>query len=123
MAERLKAARLDRSITFEDFESTNPATARVLATARRVARSDATLLLLGETGVGKERLARAIHSLGGERPIRVDARIMAATNGDLEEKVRNHRFRADLFYRLAVVSLTLGGQAGRPQPPLPLRPH
>lgn len=185
--ERVKAERLERSLTLGDMEGGSLAMGRVIATARRVARSDATILLLGETGVGKERLARGIHGesqrssgpfiplncsalaegileselfghekgaftgasrarrgyfelahggtlfldeigdlpahlqvkllraledrtiqrLGGELPIRVDVRIMAATNRDLEEEVRNHRFRSDLFYRLAVVSLTL----------------
>jgi len=185
--ERLKAERTERPLTLGDMESGSIPMDRVIHTARRVARSDTTILLLGETGVGKERLARAIHGesqrssgpfiplncsvlpegileselfghergafsgatrarrgyfelahggtlfldeigdlpghlqvkllrvledrtiqrLGGEHPIRVDVRIMAATNRDLEEEVRKERFRADLFYRLAVVSLTL----------------
>jgi hydrogenase-4 transcriptional activator len=43
----------------------------------------------------------------GERPQRVDVRIVAATNAKLEELVRAGRFREDLFYRLNVVSLTI----------------
>ena len=58
---RLKAARLERPVSLGDFASGSQVMSQVIATARRVARSNATILLLGETGVGKERLARAIH--------------------------------------------------------------
>ena len=43
----------------------------------------------------------------GERPQKVDVRIVAATNARLEDLVRDGRFREDLFYRLNVVSLTI----------------
>ena len=43
----------------------------------------------------------------GERPQKVDVRIVAATNARLEDLVRQGRFREDLFYRLNVVSLTI----------------
>ncbi len=43
----------------------------------------------------------------GERPQKVDVRVVAATNARLEELVRAGRFREDLFYRLNVVSLTI----------------
>jgi len=155
--------------------------------ARRVVRAETTLLILGETGVGKERLARAIHEegprsrgrfmavncgalpeslleselfgheegaftgatrsrkgyfelahrgtifldevaemplhlqvkllrvldqrrirrVGGEKAIDVNVRVMAATNRNLEAEVAAQRFRADLYYRLAVVSLEI----------------
>jgi DNA-binding NtrC family response regulator len=170
-----------------DYASSSPTMHQFLDTARRVVGADSTLLLLGETGVGKEWLARAIHAdgpraggpfvavncsafpetlleselfghekgaftgaararrgyfelahrgtifldeiaelpvhlqvkllraleerriqpLGSERSIAVDVRVIAATNRDLELEVREKRFRADLFYRLNVVSLTL----------------
>jgi DNA-binding NtrC family response regulator len=160
---------------------------RFLRLARRVVKGDSALLILGETGVGKERLARSIHSessrasgpfvtvncgalpeslleselfgheegaftgavrarrgyfelahrgtifldeigemalhlqvkllrvledksirrVGSEKPIEVDVRIMAATNRDLKREMEDHRFRADLYYRLAVVTLTV----------------
>jgi formate hydrogenlyase transcriptional activator len=45
--------------------------------------------------------------LGSTRTIRVDVRIIAATNQDLEQMVRERRFRADLFYRLNVFPIAL----------------
>jgi DNA-binding NtrC family response regulator len=51
-----------------------------------------------------------IHPLGEPRPIKVDVRVVAATNADLEKMVDEGRFREDLFYRLNVVRL--------PVPPL-----
>ncbi len=155
--------------------------------ARKAAGSPATVLLLGESGVGKEIMARSIHAwspraanpflavncaalsdhlleselfghekgaftgahqqkkgffevahegtifldeigemkpelqtkllrvlqeheferVGGTHPIRVDIRVIAATNQDLAAAVRAGRFRKDLFYRLNVVTLTL----------------
>jgi formate hydrogenlyase transcriptional activator len=45
--------------------------------------------------------------LGSNRTIRVDVRIVAATNQDLHQMVRERRFRADLFYRLNVFPITL----------------
>jgi DNA-binding NtrC family response regulator len=50
---------------------------------------------------------KSIERLGGREPIPVDVRIMAATNRDLEEAVREGRFREDLYYRLKVVTLWL----------------
>jgi DNA-binding NtrC family response regulator len=58
------------------------------------------------------KLLRAIETkevlpVGGTRPIRVAARVLAATNKDLAAEVAAGRFRADLFYRLNVVSIQL----------------
>ena len=50
---------------------------------------------------------RAFERLGGARPIRVNIRLIAATNKNLEELVRNKAFREDLYYRLNVVSIYL----------------
>ncbi|HEX5703332.1 MAG TPA: sigma 54-interacting transcriptional regulator [Pyrinomonadaceae bacterium] len=46
-----------------------------------------------------------IQPLGEQRPIKVDVRIIAATNTDLEEMVADGRFREDLYYRLNVIRL------------------
>jgi Nif-specific regulatory protein len=48
---------------------------------------------------------REFERVGGTRPIRVDVRIIAATNRDLEAAMRQGGFRDDLFYRLNVVTL------------------
>ncbi|MBN2211247.1 MAG: sigma 54-interacting transcriptional regulator [Sedimentisphaerales bacterium] len=45
--------------------------------------------------------------VGGEKPVKIDVRILSATNRDLREMVQKGRFREDLFYRLCVVPLTL----------------
>ncbi|AMM41652.1 Fis family transcriptional regulator [Candidatus Desulfofervidus auxilii] len=48
---------------------------------------------------------KEIMRLGGTSPIKVDVRFIAATNQDIQEAVKNGRFREDLYYRLNVVSL------------------
>ncbi|HEX9638515.1 MAG TPA: sigma-54 dependent transcriptional regulator [Acidobacteriota bacterium] len=184
---RLRADRPEERYGLADLFHASPAMERLLAVARKVVRSDSALLILGETGVGKGRLARAIHQegaravgpflaiscgalpeslleselfgheegaftgatrarrgyfelahggtifldeigelplhlqvkllqvledhrllrVGGERHIPVDVRIMAATHRDLEAELKAGRFRADLFYRLAVVTISI----------------
>jgi formate hydrogenlyase transcriptional activator len=169
-------------LNFEEIIGESPALKKVLAQARIVAPSGATTLVLGETGTGKELIARAIHRmssrkeasfiklncaaiptglleselfghekgaftgaisqkigrleladkgtlfldevgdiplelqpkllrvlqdqeferLGSNRTIRVDVRLIAATNQDLAKGVANREFRSDLFYRLNV---------------------
>ncbi|MCX8116310.1 MAG: sigma-54 dependent transcriptional regulator [Desulfobacterota bacterium] len=50
---------------------------------------------------------REFKRVGGTEDIRVDVRIISATNKDLEEAVREKRFREDLFYRLNVIQIKL----------------
>jgi two-component system response regulator HydG len=50
---------------------------------------------------------REIIPVGGVKPIKVDVRLIAATNADLEEQVEEGKFRADLFYRLNVIPIHL----------------
>jgi DNA-binding NtrC family response regulator len=50
---------------------------------------------------------REFERVGGTRPIRTDIRVVAATNQDLDAAVNAGRFRADLFYRLNVIRITL----------------
>jgi DNA-binding NtrC family response regulator len=49
--------------------------------------------------------SRVITRVGGKKPVAIDARIIAATNRNLEEKVRQGNFRLDLFYRLNVFTI------------------
>ncbi len=50
---------------------------------------------------------REFERVGGTRPIRVDLRVIAATNRDLEAAIKAGRFREDLFYRLNVISISI----------------
>jgi DNA-binding NtrC family response regulator len=50
---------------------------------------------------------REIIPVGGTQPIKIDCRLVAATNADLEKEVAEGRFRADLFYRLNVIPIKL----------------
>lgn len=56
---------------------------------------------------------REITPLGTTRPIKIDVRLVAATNKDLREELRAGRFREDLFYRLNVVNIDLPPLARR----------
>ncbi len=87
------------------------------ADARRIGRfelADGGTLFLDEIGEmplsSQVNLLRVLEEeefmrVGGSKKIRVDVRIVAATNRDLEEMVREGRFRRDLYYRLNVVQL------------------
>jgi transcriptional regulator with PAS, ATPase and Fis domain len=50
---------------------------------------------------------REIIPVGGTKPIKIDVRLVAATNADLEKNVRDGSFRTDLFYRLNVIPIHL----------------
>ncbi|HEY8175002.1 MAG TPA: sigma-54 dependent transcriptional regulator [Gemmatimonadaceae bacterium] len=96
------------------------------ATERRIGRFELAhtgTLLLDEVGdLGPEaqaKLLRAIEAreierVGGGQPIRIDVRVIAATNKDLARAVTESRFREDLFFRLNVIPLHV--------PPLRERP-
>jgi len=178
---------LERAAGFEEIVGASPAMAEVFAMVEQVADADATVLLRGETGTGKELVARALHRrsrrrempfvavnctaiprdlmeseffghekgaftgavarrigrfeqangstlfldevgdldlaiqakllrvlqeqeltrVGAKDAIKVDVRIVAATNRGLEELVKDGRFRDDLYYRLNVIPIRL----------------
>ena len=171
-----------RASMFEEIVGASPALSTVLARVAKVAPMESTVLITGETGTGKELIARAIHNrsrrgqrafvsvncaalapslisselfgyekgaftgatqrrlgrfelanggtlfldevgelpletqiallrvlqereferVGGKEPIKIDVRIIAATNRDLNAAQTNGTFRSDLFYRLNV---------------------
>ena len=66
---------------------------------------------------------RTIRRVGGQRPISIDARVIAATHVDLAEAVRKGEFRADLFHRLNVVPLELPPLRRRREDIIPLARH
>jgi two-component system response regulator FlrC len=95
----------------------------VAARKGKFEQADGGTLLLDEVGEIDPRLQakllraiqeREVDKLGGTKPVRVDVRILAATNRDLLAEVRAGRFREDLFYRLNVVSLRLPALRDRP---------
>ena len=172
---------------FENIIGESQQMQEVFKTIRKVARSNATILILGETGVGKELVAEALHHnssrdaqafvkmncaalhenlleselfghergaytgadrqrigrfelansgtlfldeignmslstqakvlrvlqereferLGGNRTIKVDVRMIAATNMNLDQAITEGRFREDLFYRINVVTISV----------------
>jgi len=95
----------------------------VAARKGKFEQADGGTLLLDEVGEMDPRLQakllraiqeREVDKLGGTKPVRVDVRILAATNRDLLAEVRAGRFREDLFYRLNVVSLRIPALRDRP---------
>ena len=86
--------------------------------------ADGGTLFLDEVGAmpqpAQAKLLRAIeegefHRIGDEQPTRVDVRIVAATNSDLEADIRAARFRHDLYYRLAVLQIQVPPLRERPE--------
>ena len=186
---------LERAAGFEELVGSSPAIRQVFTMVDQVAPTDATVLLRGETGTGKELVARAIHRrserrdrpfvavnctavprelmeseffghekgaftgavarrvgrfeqadgstlfldevgdldlalqskllrvlqeqeitrVGARTALRVNVRIVTATNRDLEAAVKEGRFRDDLYYRLNVIPITLPPLRERPQ--------
>ncbi len=189
--------------TFDDIIAESPAMQQVVRLGRRAAQSNIPVLIEGESGVGKEVVARAIHGeskragrafvavncgaipqnlvestlfghekgaftgavskhigkfqeasggtlfldevgelplemqvkllraiqegeidpVGARRPVRVDVRIISATNRDMIEMVKNGEFREDLFYRLNVFPIMVPPLRRRVQDIPPLVAH
>ena len=105
------------------------------AVARRIGKfEEATggTLLLDEISEMHPRLQakllraiqeREIDRVGGSSPIKIDIRLIATSNRDLEEEVRKGGFREDLYFRLNVVNLRIPPLRERPQDVEPLAEH
>jgi DNA-binding NtrC family response regulator len=102
------------------------------ATKRRIGRfeaADGGTLFLDEIGnlsaAGQMKVLRVLQSgeferLGSSETRRVDVRVLAATNTDLRQAIREGRFREDLFFRLDVIELAVPPLRDRPEDILPL---
>src|SRR5580704_17158270 len=94
---------------FGEIVGKNTALRQILDKLQTVAPTESTVLVYGETGTGKELIARALHELlrvlqeheferlGGTKTIKVDVLLVAATNRDLEQMVAEGKFRSDLY--------------------------
>ncbi|MDX1983461.1 MAG: sigma-54 dependent transcriptional regulator [Bryobacteraceae bacterium] len=85
--------------------------------------ADSGTLFLDEVGdlhpASQAKLLRVLqegefHRVGGEKPIRVSVRVVAATNRNLEDLVAKEKFREDLYYRLCVVPIRMPALRERP---------
>jgi DNA-binding NtrC family response regulator len=105
------------------------------AVARRVGKfeeANGGTLLLDEISEMDQRLQakllrviqeRVIDRVGGTQPIRVDIRLVATSNRELELEVKEKRFREDLYFRLNVVNLVMPPLRERPADIVPLAEH
>jgi DNA-binding NtrC family response regulator len=102
------------------------------AVARRIGKfeeANGGTLLLDEISEMDQRLQakllraiqeREIDRVGGTQPIKIDIRLVATSNRDLEEEVKQKRFREDLYFRLNVVSVHMPPLRDRPADIVPL---
>jgi len=102
------------------------------AVARRIGKfeeANGGTLLLDEISEMDQRLQakllraiqeREIDRVGGTQPIKVDIRLIATSNRELEEEVKQKRFREDLYFRLNVVGLHMPPLRDRPADIVPL---
>jgi len=98
----------------------------------RFKRADGGTIFLDEVGDISARMQLRLlgvlqkmefERVGDSTPIKVDVRVIAATNADLREKVRLGKFREDLYYRLKVVELHLPPLRERKEDIMALVPH
>ena len=97
------------------FEEANDGTIFLDEVAEMSPQLQAKLLRVTQNGT--------LQRVGSNREIRTNARILAASNKNLEDEVKNGRFREDLFYRLNVVELNIPPLRERREDILPLASH
>lgn len=94
--------------------------------------ADGGTLFLDEIGEMHPRLqakllraidTRSFIPVGGQKPVNVDVRFLAATNRELQREVDAGNFRADLYYRLGVITVRMKRLADRPEDILPIIAH
>ncbi|MDI6733379.1 MAG: sigma-54 dependent transcriptional regulator [Planctomycetota bacterium] len=66
---------------------------------------------------------REFTRVGGQEPIKVDVRVIAATNKDIQKLIREEKFRQDLYYRLNVITINLPPLRERKEDIIPLSDH
>jgi len=105
------------------------------ATERKIGKFEAadggTLMLdeIGEMSSGiQAKFLRVLEGhpferVGGSKPVKVEVRVIAATNRDLEREVSESRFRRDLFFRLRVLEILVPALRKRPDDIVPLAEH
>jgi DNA-binding NtrC family response regulator len=107
-------------------------TGAVLNKKGRFALADGGTILLDEIGTiapaVQAKLLRVLQErefepLGSERTVKVDVRVIAATNRDLRQLVTDGRFQEDLYYRLAVIPIAMPPLRERPEDVRPLVEH
>jgi len=98
----------------------------------RIERADGGTLFLDEIGEmtpsSQAKLLRVLQEgeidrVGGTQPVKVDFRLVAATNRDLAKMIEDGKFREDLYYRLAVISIVLPPLRERPEDILLIGDH
>jgi len=98
---------------FADVVGESPAIQKVLASVRKVAGTDSTVLVTGETGTGKEVVVRAIHGLSGrQKKILVKVNCAALPSGVIESELFGHEkgaFTGALARRVGRFELANGG--------------
>jgi Nif-specific regulatory protein len=105
------------------------------ATDRKIGKFEAadggTIMLdeIGEMSPGiQAKFLRVLEGhpferVGGSKPVKVEVRVIAATNRDLEKDVAEGRFRRDLFFRLRVLEIVVPALRKRPDDIVPLATH
>src|SRR5712675_2311034 len=129
--QRIKHSREGR-LTFADIITRSETMAGVLRTAQKAASSTIPVLVEASGGTlfldevselplpAQVKLLRAlqesaVEAVGGRKPVKVDVRIISATNRKLLERVKSGQFRQHLLYRLHVLPLTIPTSRTRPE--------